>query len=396
MKSRAGAKLRVKVMSAEMDILLKSICALNCRILNVSYEDPLTIHFSLGKSDFRKLRPELEKRGYDYSVREETKTCTPVRIFSRPVFLAGTILLLALTVFLPRRVLFITTTGNSSVPATLILEKAQQCGVEFGCMRGEIRSEAVKNHLLKEIPELQWAGVNTEGCVATICVREKARNSAEQDGAAAVSSIVAARDGRIISCTVLRGSSKCVPGQTVTAGELLVSGYTDCGIYLQATDAAADVLAQTFHRLSVVTPRYLNMRVGKSVIRKRYSLRIGKKLINFSKDSGIPDTTCVKIQKETMLRLPGGFSLPVALIREDLSVSEIKRIQIEDIDWLSQFANSYLTSQMVAGRILSADESLAVSDGSVYLYGSYNCTEMIGKNKQEGISTAYGNDGTYS
>ena len=36
-----------------------------------------------------------------------------------------------------------------------------------------IRSEKVKNSLLQRIPQLQWAGINTDGCVAVISVREK-------------------------------------------------------------------------------------------------------------------------------------------------------------------------------------------------------------------------------
>ena len=79
----------------------------------------------------------------------------------------------------------------------------------------------MKNALLQQIPTLQWAGINTDGCVATISVREKTVQM-QQDVRYPVISIVAVRDGYITQMTVTAGSAGCKVGQSVEKGQVLI------------------------------------------------------------------------------------------------------------------------------------------------------------------------------
>jgi sporulation protein YqfD len=149
-----------------------------------------------------------------------------------------------LTIFLPTRVLFIHVEGNSTVEERRILEAAQECGIRFGASRRQVRSEKMKNRLLEKVPELKWAGVNTSGCTAVISVREQPVQE-QRTGYTGISSIVAACDGRITSCTVTKGNGLCAPGQVVQKGQLLISGYLDCGICIRVTGAEGEIFAET-------------------------------------------------------------------------------------------------------------------------------------------------------
>jgi hypothetical protein len=131
--------------------------------------------------------------------------------------LAGGLLLLVLILWLPSRVLFICVAGNTLVPEKQILEAAEKCGVGFGASRKDVRSESVKNALLEALPQLQWVGVNTSGCHAVITVREKSLPEKEEESDFPAS-MVASRDGYILSCTAERGSLAVTPGQTVQQG----------------------------------------------------------------------------------------------------------------------------------------------------------------------------------
>ena len=62
------------------------------------------------------------------------------------------------------------------------------------------------------------------------------------------------RDGFIVSATVTRGNFLCRVGQSVKAGQVLISGYTDCGICIQATRAEGEIYAQTSRDFAAVTP----------------------------------------------------------------------------------------------------------------------------------------------
>ena len=163
---------------------------------------------------------------------------------------------------------------------------------------------------------------------------------------------------------------------------MLVSGYTDCGIYIQGTLAEAEVLAVTNREITFIVPNTVQKRLVTNGKTRRYRLSIGNYLINFYNDSGISPPTCVKINREFPLTLPGGFTLPVSLIQEQILHYET---QPEDMDlqWVGECCQQYLKSQMIAGKIIS-EEMQAIRSRDITRYtGKYFCTEIIGQTKYE-------------
>lgn len=385
--------VEVELTSADPEAALVAINTSGITIYNVKQSGELTLHFRLQRRDHRKLRALTKKRG------ESLRFCgrrglywAVRRLKKRPVLLAGLLLILGLTLFLPSRIYFVEVDGNTTIPTRMILEKAEYTGICFGASRREVRSEKMKNALLQAIPELQWAGVNTYGCRAVISVRERTQpEQLEQESG--VSSIVAARDGVIREMTVLSGNPVARVGQAVKAGQVLISGYTDCGICIRASRAEGEVYAQTQREISAYMLQDCIERSQMTSQEKKYSLLIGKKQINFYKDSGISGTSCDKMYLVDYITLPGGFQLPVALITEiwtyyDTHSSAIAEEQAERI--LSDFSSHYLASLMKAGQIQQRAEYLRPQTGVYTLYGRYACTEMIGKTRLEEKLDNYG------
>lgn len=351
-------------------------------------ESLLCWQFWIGRGDWRSLSALAEAKGCTLKLVGRRGFYWKAKgLLKRPVLLLGMAALIALVLWLPTRVLFVTVEGNTQIPSKLILEMAAQSGIEFGASRREVRSEKVKNALLAAVPQLEWAGVNTRGCTAVITVRERSEGEKDQR-TASVSRIVACRDGVITSLTAMAGSAQCKVGQAVKAGQTLISGYTDCGISILATRAKGEVYADTGYDLTVITPAQYSARAEKTASEKKYSLIIGKKRINFDKDSGISDPTCAKIYQEYCLTLPGGFQLPVKLAVETWTVCETEAVaagETEADTLLTDFARRYLLGQMAAGQILSSQQS-TVRAGEIYvLSGSYACNEMIGRERSEEI-----------
>lgn len=175
-------------------------------------------------------------------------------------------------------------------------------------------------------------------------------------------------------------------GQAVRAGQILISGFTDCGITIQATRAQGDVFALTQRKISVSTPQICQVRQLTGEKTTRFSLTLGKKRINFYKGSGISPSSCVKMYARYVLTLPGGFALPVALTKETVLTGQSEETSREiSEDFFQTFADDYLRSQMVAGRILHSDGRLLnLSDRYVFTC-TYSCEEMIGMQRQEKI-----------
>ena len=378
----------VQLTAADIPTLLKCLAKNGITLLRVQQKDILTVLAWVRRKDVTKLMSVAEKLGADVSVIHRSGFYWVWKsIIRRPVMLAGILLILLLSWFVPTRVLFITVEGNSIVPTNLILEKAAECGIVFGADRREVRSEKMKNSLIAALPELQWTGINTYGCTAVISVTERTEPE-EQSKKQIVSSIVADRDGIIYSCTVTSGSPACVEGQAVQTGETLISGYTDYGIKIQATRAKGEIYAQTMRQLTVKTPLDYSQKGEAYQSEKKYSLILGKKRINFSKDSGISPTGCDKMYLQYYCVLPGGFQLPISIAVEQwyyrktdsiTAASEISQLYTEE------FAEGYLLQQMLSGKILGKLESADIGDAVYTLTGRYICLEMIGREQSEEI-----------
>ena len=353
---------------------------------NVRANDPFTLVVMIRRRQARLLLRFCEKKGLDAKISNRKGVYWRlIQLWHRPVLWMGILGMILLGMYLPSRILFVQVEGNVALPEKLIIETAADCGIGFGANRRQVRSEKMKNALLEAMPQLQWAGVNTRGCVAIISVRERQEQDTE-DKDTQIGSIVASRDGVITSMTTTRGNGICKVGQAVKAGEILISGYTDCGISIRADRAQGEVFAQTDRDLTVIYPTERTQRGEIIGTETKYSLIIGKKRINFYIGSGISDARCVKMYEENYMTLPGGFQLPVILVKETWVQYATDAVTVEPASGhMENFGQTYLTSQMVAGTILSKSHELVQEQGRFILTGHYACQEMIGQFRKEEI-----------
>ena len=380
------------VICANMSRLLFRLNWNGVTLHHLRRKDELTVSFCVRQGQYHLASRIVEQEGGKIESAIAASGYLLMKGFlRRPVLIFGILLLTFLTLFIPTRILFVTISGNERIPQRLILAVASECGVSFGVPRNEIRSEIIKNHLLSVLPELKWVGVNTSGCVAQISVRERAPTEVKQTEPM-VSSLVASRDGVIREITVRSGKQICRVGQAVKRGQLLVSGYSDCGRCIYGTRADAEIFAQTKRSLSLSALTEGEQKENIKGVQRKYGLLIGKKRINFYKGSGIYDTTCVRMYTEYPLTLPGGFQLPVALtVQEeiDYDVTPVKADvqKLEPI--LDQFAQDYLESLMIAGKVEQGKYQLTEEEGALRLVGQYLCDEMIGQTRSEEIVNNY-------
>ncbi len=378
---------RLKIVCADTVGLLNALTNAQLRIKNVVYHNDLTVELTIPVSQYKTLRVVADKQGAKITLLGKKGIANSLLLLAkRPVLTAFFLLLFFATCYLPSRILFVSVEGNSTIPTKAILEAVENSGICFGTSRRAIRSEVVKNTLLQQIPQLQWAGVNTVGCTAIVSVKEKTVTEKQEDTDRRVSSIVAIRDGIIQDCTVLQGSSLCTVGQAVKAGQTLVSGYVNTGLLIRGTQAEAEISALTARDIEIIAPRADCNRESLTGVSRKYSVKFGKNQINFYKDSGNPHTECVKIYSERYLTLPGGFRLPIALVTETVyhyEITEETTVSSENMRWLEQYAEEYLQGQMIGGQILSQVTKTEPIDDAYYLYGKYACREMIGKSKYE-------------
>ena len=392
----ASGQVKVRYVSADIGAVLSVLEKEEIAVFDVRATDELTLEFSLNVKDWKQIQTIANRRGESLSVIGRMGLLWPLQsVMKRPLLVCGILLIWLMGSFLTGRILFIEVEGNERVPERLILEAAEQSGLGFGVSRRGIRSEQIKNKLLDTLPELKWAGVNTYGSRAVITVRER-DDTKEQEKSYTVAHIAAACDGIVVSSTVTSGTGTCSIGQAVKKGDILISGYTDCGLLIRAEAAKGQIVAATRRNLTVVMPVTCHLRRESDGDTVRYSLILGKKRINFYKGSGISGGSCGKMLTEYVLTLPGGFELPVILTKESLAQWDLSTSRVADCDTiLKSFASGYLDTQMISGTVIQKEETVTQSDEVCILQGQYACIEDIGIAQDEKIGDFHGKtDGT--
>ena len=379
-------RIRLRLTGADIAATLRAFNAADVHILDVIISDALTAELTIYRKDWSLVRQVAARRGDDVRVvRYGGAYWSVKKLLHRPVLVLGILLLLILSLYLPTKILFIRVEGNSTVPANRIIEKASLSGIRFGTDRRAVRSEKVKNALLEAMPELQWAGINTTGCVAVITVRERPKGE-HTETADAAGSLVASRDGIIRECTATKGQILCQPGQAVRAGQVLISGRVDTGMTVRLCRAEGEIYAITERVLELLIPTKYTIRREYGGQTEKYALLLGKKRINFYKGSGISGATCVRMYSEKYMTLPGGFRLPLALITERWIKHSVLEQETEIPESQArETALHFLRQQLRSGRVLSGNGKSEPGQDVLLYSGKFQCYEHISIRKNEEI-----------
>lgn len=114
--------------------------------------------------------------------------------------------------------------GNVDLSKTDVLSVCKTLGLYEGAKRSSLDAEIIRTRLALELPGVSWASVNIEGATATVNISEALKPQQQEK---LPCNLVAAKDGIIERLEVTEGTNKVKVGQTVKAGDMLVSGITE-------------------------------------------------------------------------------------------------------------------------------------------------------------------------
>lgn len=138
-------------------------------------------------------------------------------------FVAGAVVAFLAMAVLSRFVLVVEVTGNESVPSAIILSELQRLGVKPGAYGPALDRAALANEALIALPELSFMAINLHGTRIEVVVRE-AEQVPELLDEGTPADVVAAADGIILDIHTSAGRAMFADGDTVTKGEVLISG----------------------------------------------------------------------------------------------------------------------------------------------------------------------------
>jgi len=145
-----------------------------------------------------------------------------MRVRKRKVFAAGLLFFCIALYILSSFVWFIEVSGNKKIETERILEVARKNGLEVGVPRSAFSSDSLKDKILRDIPELAWAGIHIRGTKVVIEVAEKTpipSGDEQKPG-----DVWARANGKIEELLVLTGTARVKEGDYVHKGQILISG----------------------------------------------------------------------------------------------------------------------------------------------------------------------------
>ena len=339
-----------------------------------------TIRLKVLLRDFEKLKKltawcfcevaEVSFRGLPFLLR-------PLK--RRPVLVLGMLLAIIACFVLPRFVWVLEVKGCETLHEEEVLRELAELGVKFGADGTEIDSQKIKMQMMNRLPKLSWLAVNRSGGKLTVLVTE--RFTEPEENTSGPQSLAAAKDGVITDYIILEGMRLCSRGDSVEAGQLLVSGYEDYGLYLRAVRADGEIYARTWTAGTLVLPKTQSEKRYTGQEFRQISLVVGRKRIKICGNSGISYDSCdkmVSVERLTLVGYEFPVTLEVAVYREYETV-QVPRTAEEARTALEEAWQMQVCASMVAGTVLQTEASLSETD-SVYIYrATSTCEEMIAR-----------------
>ena len=305
---------RVRCRSAAPERVLNLCSAHDIPFWDVSWEDEYTFCFRTTTGGLRLLRTVVEDGAAECEVLG--RQGAPVvlrRLRKRYVLLAAAVLSLLWLWVGSSVILSFSVSGNERVSEEEILRALAHYGVDIGTRTLSVDQESLRNHVLLELHDLSWLSVNVRGCTAHVQVVERQRPPAKYDPYTAAN-VVAKKTGLVTQVRALNGKNCVSEGDTVTAGQLLISGVSD-GRFggVRFMHATGEVWGRTWYTLTARVP--LTVVQQGEVLREkvRISLLAGNKRINFFQGGSILGAGCDKITETHPFKLPFVGELPLAL-----------------------------------------------------------------------------------
>ncbi len=237
----------------------------------------------------------------------------------RPGLMVGALLGILLYIAATSVVWDIRISGNTAVSDRAVEDTLAACGFTVGTSLRDFRADVTENRVLLADDRLSWISINRRGTVAYVEVREAAHTPApDAEGPA---DIVATVGGVIERVELASGNVLVMAGETVSPGDVLVSGLYDSDRFgILWTRADAKVFARTTRVITVEIPLTYEQKVYETdegstlsgICQEKNVIFFGNH-IKFSKKTGNQGVLCDTIEREQILSPLRDVGFPISI-----------------------------------------------------------------------------------
>ena len=356
----------------------------------LEWRDEHTITLQTRRKTWKQVKEQAERIGCAVVVGQRRGLPFFLGRFRRRYgFLAGLTVSVAAVCVLSGFVFTVEVTGNETVPTAHILGELRRLGLHPGVYGPSLELKQIGQEALLTLEDLSWMTINLYGTRAEVIVREVKKPPEILDESGCWD-IVAEADGLITQVEPLNGEAVVKEGDTVIAGDVLITGnvsmepplYSQEPVRYYQTHARGRVWATTWRTIRARIPLETTAKhyTGEEI--SRYCLTLFGHPIEFYRNSSISWPFYDKINTVYPLVLPGGLSLPVFWSVQQIRAYEPDQIQVERDaaqSLLEEQLFKRLTQLLKDGETVESSRFSAVVQGdwlTVTLYAQ--CREEIG------------------
>lgn len=290
-------------------------------------------------------------------------------------FAAGLVLYFLLLFWLSGFIWNIQVVGNVNLTEKEIISACENLGLYEGVWRSSIDQELLRTRLALNLPNIAWASVNLEGVKATVNISESIDTEKTDPSPC---NLVAKTDGVITALRVDEGVIKVKVGQTVSAGQMLVSGITE---YKDGTcsfgRSSGEIYARTTRKLSclatfVQTEKVYTGKPQKKRVLSFFGMNIP---LYLGSAKGQYETTSREIAFKS-----NGMYLPVKLYETVFYKTDIRAYEINEDEarLLSiEMMKKLQSEELKNAEILERKDTFTVTEKGVKIESEFTLTENI-------------------
>ncbi|MFO7152220.1 MAG: sporulation protein YqfD [Bacillota bacterium] len=259
---------------------------------------------------FLKLRPLARKtRCRIYILQKKGLYFALNRLKRRKVLLAGVVFFVAAVYLLSSVVWRVEVNVQNEVLKNSVLKDLEQWGLKPGVFKYNLDKKYFLDKILHNYKNVSWAEIEIRGSRVIVELVERDMPPEVEEGTPC--HVVADKDGIIYEVLPLRGEALVKPGDTVSKGDVLISGR----VSLTGGDgeekellvrAKGIVKARVWYRESVEVPLVETVKTYTGRVKRAYKIRWGSKELRFQ----LGDVKFSSYEEEDLKAMP---VLPQAL-----------------------------------------------------------------------------------
>lgn len=366
--------LTIKIQGENGEQLLNRAASNGIKIWNLIYKNG-SIVGNISIKNYLKLR--TVKRGIKCNVKIINK-CGYVfwlkKYKNRIGFVVGFATFGAILFFLSNFIWIINVEGNTNLTTQEILSSCKKIGIYEGVSKKKINSKYDAQKLQLAQNGIAWCSLNIEGSILTVNLSETAISDKEQRQTP--SNLKATIEGKIKKIDIASGNAVVKVGDTVSKGDLLVSGIIENLSSTHFVHSEGIVIAETKRTFSAEGQynQSVEQKTNKSF--KRYTLEIFKLKIPLFLGN-VKQKHFYKKEVNTLTLF--NKKIPIKIACEQYDLFE-KRDTTYTKENLEQLLYDDIKNQIEKFEFISVEEDdreLITTDKGILLKITYNCVENI-------------------